>query len=276
MKMEIVTDPEEFETIKFTIKNIIGFNTTQYSDKFLARRIDVRLRALGLNSYLGYIKILYQNPNERKLMNQELTIHVTHFFRDKSMWTSFKNELIPKLIINKKNKIINVFSAGCSSGEEALSIAISFVEALGENLGGYTINIIAVEIEENTLNKAKIGIYDEIQFKEMDDEIKEKYFIKIKAGKYKAKKIITNLVKYEVNDFLSSLNPSKMDIIFCRNTVIYFSLKTKIKLYDDFYNKLVDHGFLILGKTEILHGHAKEKFDIFNSYERIYQKAIIR
>jgi chemotaxis methyl-accepting protein methylase len=267
----MVTDPENFEQLKSIIIKLGIFECNRYSDSFIQRRIEVRLRSTGLFNYVNYIKLLNQSNDERAKLGNEFTIHVTNFFRDTSMWSLLKEKIIPLIVSSKKNgESIQVWSAGCSSGEEPLSIAISFVEALGANLDKYNLSILATDLDKDTVTKAQAAAYELEQFKEMPPEYIDRYFNKIDS-KYVAKPTILKYIKYRVLDVFGEKSKN-LDIIFCRNTVIYFSIDAKSKLYLDFYTSLKNNSFFIMGKTEVLQGPARDLFQIYDNHERVYVK----
>lgn len=271
-----VKDTRNYKPLKQAIQRYIGFDCSRYSDSFLSRRIEVRLRANNINSYGRYLDILKTDLEEREHLNKELTIHTTNFFRDITFWNAFIDEALPTLIALKKekaSKTINVWSAGSSTGEEPLSIAISICEALGKDLDKFTVMIQATDISTATIETAKQAIYSEKQFTEMPKEYRNKYFEKVdEKGFYVPRPVIKQMITYKKGDIVSPLKPRNIDIIFCRNTVIYFGMKTKFNLYVDFYRCLNKGGFFIMGKTEVLLGPAREKFQMFNEHERIYVK----
>lgn len=271
-KMGLATDEQNFGKMKSCISKSLNFDCKDYTDSFITRRVEVRLRANRLEKYEDYCKLLENNLEEQKKLEKELTIHTTNFYRDASLYDYLKNDLF-KTIASKKafNKTINVWSAGSSTGEEALTIAICFYEALGQDLNGYKIKIIGTDRDLATVQKAREAKYNIAQFRELPSDLLNKYFIKNEED-YEAKNNIKSLTEFRVGNILDSNKPRGMDIIFCRNTVIYFDSETKSKLYDEIYNLLSNGSYFILGKTEILIGPAREKFKLFNMNERIYIK----
>lgn len=272
--MDEVKDPENIEQLKKKVSELIDFDCNKYSDSFLARRFFIRLRKNNILTYKEYIPILIKSREEQEELKKELTIHVTHFFRDKDFWNALKDEVIPTLCEEKKEKTqhtINIWSAGCSSGEEPISIAITFLEALGPKTQDYRINILGTDYDSEILKKALNANYEEQQFRETDAKIKEQYFTKTAAGTYTPKPEITSMIKYKQADLFSNTERN-MDMIFCRNVVIYFDRDAKRMLYNKFYESLNPGGYLILGKTEYLDGEAREKLKIVNMRERIYKK----
>jgi chemotaxis protein methyltransferase CheR len=247
-----VSDLQNWDNLKKTITKVLGFNCTDYSDKFLARRVEVRLRALNLDSYQKYSVVLSSDPAEKDRLSKELTIHVTHFFRDIDFYESFKKEVLPELIEHKKSKnqkTIRVWSAGCSTGEEPYGIAICFADYLKQDLSKWDIKIIGTDYDMNTVLQAKKGVYEDFQFRETPQNYKDNYFRK-EGTSYAVVDSIKNKVEFSVGDILSNNKPKSLDIIFCRNTVIYFDSPAKSQLYVDFFNSLNDAGYLFLEKPK--------------------------
>ena len=204
-----VKDIQNFYMLKNTITCLIDFDCHKYTDTFIMRRIEVRLSANKLDSYLSYITLLKTDKDERERLNKELTIHTTNFFRDIAFWNVFIKEVIPIIISlkrGKEEKKIRVWSAGCSTGEEPLSIAISFNEALRMNIEKLEVEITATDIDNDTINAAKQGVYNEQQFREMPPRYKEKYFEKVdEEGFYVPKSNIKDMITYRKGDGFSPI-----------------------------------------------------------------------
>lgn len=151
-----------------------GLDLSQYKEKCLKRRIDVRLRVTGAQSYLEYMVVLRKDPKEYDRLFDTLTINVTNFFRDINTYSVIENKVIPELVSSKKNqgkKIIRIWSAGCASGEEPYSIAILFHEILKESIGDFLISIYATDIDEEVMGKAKKAEYEAGAVSETDMKI---------------------------------------------------------------------------------------------------------
>lgn len=269
-----VNDPDFWEMLKYKIKTVLHFDTQNYRDKFLMRRVECRLRKLGMNSYKEYARLLENSEEERGFLDKELTIHVTRFFRDKSLFRELQDWIFPQFLKEKmemNNYNISIWSAGCSTGEEAYSIAIILREVLKDNLGDFRIRILGTDLETKTINRAREGIYEESSFTEMPEEYKQKYFTPDGTA-YRVSDELRSMVEFQVGNILNPMGKMQHDIIFCRNTVIYFEKKTKQDLYESLFSKLKEGGFLVLGKTEFLDGTAKPKFEMYNVNERIYRK----
>ncbi len=272
--MELATDPENWNNLKAVITRTTGFQTENYTESFLKRRVDCRLRVLNLKSYAEYSKLLITTPAEKDPLLKELTIHVTNFFRDKEMYDVFFAQTIMELLKRKEgsgDKSIRVWSAGASTGEEAYSVAIMISEILGERLKDFNIRIIATDLDAPTIEKAKLGHYEEIQMKEVPEDYKKRYF-DTESDLFKVKDSIKKMIDFKVGDILNPLKPKNIDILFCRNTVIYFEKDVKEKLYSEFASCINSGGYFVMGKTETLSGPAKDMFDVVDTRERIYRK----
>jgi chemotaxis protein methyltransferase CheR len=270
----VVENEIDWQNLKKEITKNLDFNCSHYTDSFLKRRVECRLRATSINNYTDYTSFLLDSSDEQKSLKKELTIHVTHFFRDISLWSFLENSVIPKLIEQKNElgqKSIRIWSAGCSTGEEPYSISMLFHEVLGSNISKYDIRIHATDYDFATVSKARLGSYEKTQFTEINPDYVTKYF-DVSGDSYKIKSHIKNLVDISQGDILSKDKPKNIDLIFCRNVVIYFDKEIKEELYVDFYDALNPQGFLVIGKTETLLGPAREKFKVFSVTERVFSK----
>ncbi len=250
-----------------------GLDLGQYRDKCLKRRIDVRLGATGVHTYSEYMAVLKKDPSEYDRLLDTLTINVTNFFRDKSTYRIIEDKVIPELISSKKRegkRIIRVWSAACASGEEPYSMAILFHKILGERIGDYLVSIYGTDIDKKVMEKAKRGEYEAGTVSEVDEKILRRYFNC--NLKYNLKEEIKQMVRFKRHDLISDRPLARLDIILCRNVLIYFSRNLQMRLFDKFYKALNEGGYLILGKTESLAGRSAGLFQPVSIRERIYHK----
>jgi len=269
--------PPDFEELKKGVKDLLGFNTDQYKNTYLGRRFNARLRAYNLDNYHDYWILLKKNNSEQERLLNDLTINVTEFFRDKSVFHFLQRDVLPA-IANEKQKI-RVWSAGSSDGKEAYSIAMMFFELLGEQKARSKVRIVATDIDHSCLQRARIGDYFSRKGISQTDVKKQLSFLKkpdqffdISEDHYQIKPSVKRLVSFQYHDLISGPKKRNFDIIFCRNVVIYFSRSLQEILYMDFYNALNNGGFFVMGKTETLVGKARTVFQPYNSRERIFQK----
>ncbi len=270
--------PEEFELLKKQVYALLGFNTLQYKDSYLKRRFNARLRMLHLSDYQAYLEVLKRDKEEQERLLRDLTINVTEFFRDNTVYRVFQEEVLPK-ILNQKPGRIHIWSAGCSDGKEAYSIAMIAVKQLGEEEASKRIDILATDIDKECIQKGICGVYESRPGITQTDIEKQLLFIgtphrffDIQDNIYKVKPSIRRLVKFQYHDLISGPKKKGFDIIFCRNVVIYFKKELQERLFMDYYNALNPGGFFIMGKTETLVGKARELFIPYNSKERVFIK----
>lgn len=267
------SDDQGFLALQKRIFKERGLDLSQYREKCLKRRIDVRLRATGVHGYLEYMAVLKKDPSEYDRLFDALTINVTNFFRDKSAYRIIEDTVIPELVSSKKRegkRIIRVWSAGCASGEEPYSMAILFHKILGERIGDYLISIYATDIDDKVMEKAKRAEYEAGTVSGVDEKILRRYFNC--NLKYNLKEEIKQMVRFKRHDLISDRPLAHLDIILCRNVLIYFSRGLQMRLFGEFYEALNKGGYLILGKTESLAGKPAGLLQPVNIRERIYRK----
>ena len=265
-------DEKEFAELKAIIKRKIGFNCEDYKQPHLKRRLAVRLRATESKSYRDYAQMLSKNEDEINKLKETLTVNVTELFRNPETFDSVRDNVLPELIKQKGIiKSIKVWSAGCSNGEEPYSIAILLNEFLGSSTKRYNISILATDIDDDSIAKAEMAIYQPKQLEKIGQERINRFFIK-KDNNYQVIDEVKKLVKVKRHDLISGPKFSGFDIIFCRNVTIYFEQSLQEILYMNFYNALNDGGYFVMGKTETLVGPSTQLFKRFDLKERIFQK----
>ncbi|MDK2790559.1 MAG: chemotaxis protein methyltransferase CheR [Methanothermococcus sp.] len=266
-------DEKYFERIKRDIKTKLNIQIDQYKDAYIKRRISVRMRACKCKTYKEYYEYLIKNnPDEYKKLESTLTVNVTEFWRDRTVYEEIK-KILEKMISDRTTRSIRIWSAGCSSGEEPYGIAIIINELLEKyNRKFMRVSITATDIDREVIEKARKGIYIDKQLKNIDPLLIPKYFNKLDDNQYQIRSIVKKYVKFKQHDMIKEPPISNMDMILCRNVIIYFDKDIQEKLFLKFYESLVDGGYLILGKTEMLHGKARDLFKPVNHRERIYQK----
>jgi chemotaxis protein methyltransferase CheR len=267
-------DEKQFQMLKRKIFNDTSLDLHQYKNNYLRRRIDVRMRARSAKSYYEYYRLLTVDPSEYDNLLKDLTINVTHFYRDPEVYRIIEDEVLPLMIYNnvkKQRRNIRVLSVGCSSGEEVYSMAILLHELLGEEFNNFHVSINGIDIDDTSLNIAKQGKYPQQQIENIKDEYLDRYF-SFDGEMYQISEEIRGMVKFKNLDIFKGKLGAHYNVIICRNVMIYFTKEMQDKLFMQFYDALINGGYLIIGKTETLVGDAKDKFIITNSRERIYQK----
>jgi chemotaxis protein methyltransferase CheR len=212
-----------------------------------------RLQFDSFRDYYFYLKYDRKKTEELANVIDLLTIHETYFFREEQRLKSFSEEILPEIASTKgKAKSLRIWSAGCSTGEEPYTISMLLQEK--EEFKDWTIEIFATDISQRVLQSARRGIYQPIAFRTTDPRYISKYFKKEETAYRISDAVRKNVVFLHLNlvdaNKLAFINP--MDIIFCRNVIIYFDLASKKKVIDIFHAKLKDNGYLLLGHSESL------------------------
>jgi chemotaxis protein methyltransferase CheR len=263
-----------FPLIKRKILRDTSLDLHQYKDKYIKRRIAVRMHATKASTYREYMHLLSSEPTEYDNLLKELTINVTHFFRDPEVFRILEEEYLPLLIFDKvqsDKRTVRIWSAGCASGEEPYSLAIIMHDLFGEDLMDFKVSIIATDIDEESLKTAKKGIYPHEQVKKTRLDYLNRYF-RYDDKMYQISEEIKEMVIFKKRDLFIDPKKGNFDIIMCRNVLIYFTKEMQRKLFENFYRSLNWGGYLILGKTEALTGEIQGKLHAVNLRERIYQK----
>lgn len=252
-----------------------GFRCASYKDKCLRRRIAVRMRSRGLYTFAEYSTMLDADPREYPKLLRALTINVTKFFRNWETYNTVAQKVLPELWSASAGPI-SVWSAGCSSGEEAYSVGVLFhehAESCGQLDALSRVDILGTDIDDDCLGTAQRGFYGEASFSDTPAALREKYFPH-SGGLRTVIPEVKRLATFAVGDLLHGDPPPKQfDMILCRNVIIYFDREAQDKLFAEFHASLREGGILVLGKVETLLGSARELFRPVSSRERIFRKA---
>jgi two-component system CheB/CheR fusion protein len=267
-------DPNDeivFQEIIKILRHHSGVDFTYYKQSTIRRRIARRMALSKIVSLRDYLKVLQGDKLAPQDLFNDLLIPVTEFFRDTKIFQIMREKVFP-LMINRvtEENCIRIWIAGCSTGEEAYTLAIALHEFLGENLEGKEIQIFASDISEVAIAKARIGFYRKSQMRNVSETILTKYFTANTNG-YKIKRQIRDLCIFAVHNFLTDPPFAKMDLITCRNVFIYMDSFLQKKSLTTFHYALKENGFLLLGKSETA-VPAAELFQPFEKAGKIYTR----
>ena len=244
---------------------------TFYKQTTVRRRIMRRLRQLKQESVSQYLHYLKEHKEEQDLLFQDMLIPVTEFFRDPNTFDFLKSSIYPYVFENKTiDAPFRVWIIGCSTGQEVYSLAISLFEFLGEEIDRYKIQIFATDISEHSITKAKAGVYEKSELKGISDQRLKIYF-KETEGKYTIEKKIRNLCIFAVHNFLNDPPFARMDIVSCRNVMIYMNSFLQQKAFGIFQYSLNERGFLLLGKSESII-NSSDLFFVYDKKNKVYSK----
>jgi chemotaxis protein methyltransferase CheR len=264
----------EFKFLLDKIRRNRSIDFSQYRPQLLKRRIQNRFHVTGCESYWDYILLLNRDPQEYDRLIESLTIKVSEFFRDPEAFDVLAEVVIPEIIDQKKAlgfKKIRAWSCGAAFGQEAYSVAILFCEALESKLNRYDIKILATDIDQATLEMAPWGAFEKRALRKMSPDLLFKYFSQLE-DRYVVSDRARALVSFEYHDIVSGCSKSGMDLVLCRNLLIYFEKELQQQALYNLYSALNPGGFLLLGKTESVGPQMSDCFEVVDLRERVYKK----
>jgi chemotaxis protein methyltransferase CheR len=245
-----------FRLLRDQIYKRTGMWFADTSKYLLQKRLSPRARELNFDSFQKYFYFLQYDPRAESEFDQIydlVTTNETYFFREPAQLTAFIEEIVPDILSKKPIKKVRVWSAGCSSGEEPYSIAILLQESGWYERAAF--EIFASDINQQVLQKARRGQYRESAFRSTEATLRDKYFVRAEDGSWKIKDEVRNRVSFGRLNLYDESRVSllgHLDIIFCRNVIIYFDDSSKRVVVSNFYNRLIDGGYLLLGHSESL------------------------
>ncbi len=251
------------------IRKAVDF--TYYKQTTIRRRIARRMVLLGLKKIADYVDKLNENPTEVDILFQDMLIPVTEFFRDPKMFSKLYESALPVLVKNKTaSNSIRVWVVGCSTGQEAYSLAISIFEFLEDHGEKPLIQIFATDLSEKAISKARMGLYTAEEAANVSSIRLEKFFNPSEGG-YQINKWIRDRCIFSKHNLISDPPFSNIDLISCRNVLIYMDMFLQRKAMAAFHYSLKPNGILLLGKSESL-GSSTDLFASLSDTERIYTK----
>lgn len=265
-----------FRLVRDAIYRRTGIWFTDASRYLLQKRLSPRARELSFDSLQKYFYFLQYDPRadgEFDVIYDLVTTNETYFFREPAQFTAFVEEIVPELVSGKAVKKIRIWSAGCSSGEEPYSIAMLLQEAGWFDRASF--EIFASDLNQQVLARARKGHYREAAFRSTDPTLREKYFARQADGSWHIADSIRNRVSFgRVNlyDEARVALLGSLDVIFCRNVIIYFDDASKKSVVRNFYNRLLDGGYLLLGHSESLISLSTEFKLKHLKHDMVYQK----
>lgn len=267
-----------FETLLGYLRQARGFDFTGYKRSSLKRRVTKQMESRQIENFNDYLDYLQVHPEEFSPLFNTILINVTSFFRDQNAWECLQNEIIPLLLASKsENEQIRVWSAGCASGEEAYTIAMILAEILGIKNFRERVKIYATDIDEESLTEARRAIYSAKDLELVPQELKQKYF-ELVGEQYIFHPDLRRVVIFGRHDLVQDAPISRLDILICRNTLMYFNAETQGRILHRFHFALKNTGFLFLGKAEMLLTHTNLfipvhlQHRIFNRVSRIAER----
>jgi two-component system CheB/CheR fusion protein len=255
------------------VKQSRGFDFTGYKRSSIERRVDKRMAEVGVQGYDDYIDYLQLNPGEFSELFNTLLINTTAFFRDPQAWKILAEGVVPQLLAARPpDSPMRVWSAGCASGEEPYTVAMVFARVMGDAAFRERVKIYATDVDEEALDQARHGAYLPRQIEDVPRDALERFFEQTDQ-RFVFRKDLRRCVIFGRNDLVQDAPISHIDLLVCRNTLMYFTAETQAQALRRFHFALDDDGVLMLGKSEMLITHA----DLFTPIElksRVFRKVM--
>jgi two-component system, chemotaxis family, CheB/CheR fusion protein len=272
------------ESLVEHVHKVRGFDLSGYKPATIRRRIDKRLQALELPSYAEYLDHLQVHPDEFPRLFDTVLINVTDFMRDREAWDLLDTTLIPELLAEKEaDEPIRAWSAGCSSGQEAYTLAMILHRHLGDEAFRHRVKIYGTDVDEDALGAARQAIYSQEQLASLSEDMKSRFFEPVDTNGSGGPRQLTGTsmrqfrsdlrrnVIFGRHDLVQDAPISRLDILLCRNTLMYFNANVQSHILDRLHFALRPGGVLFLGKAEKLLSHG-QLFQPLDPQRRFFRK----
>ena len=264
----------EFEKVLMLIRSEFGNDLTLYKTATLDRRIERRMMMHKIGQLKDYVRFLQSNRDELRTLYRDMLITVTNFFRDPEAFEALKTEVFPNIIQRRNNdEPIRVWVPGCASGEEAYSIAICLFEFLDEKAPGRGIQIFGTDIDEDSIQHARRGVYAQNISLDVSGERLNRFFTR-QDNNYHISRRIRDAVVFSKQNILKDAPFSRIDLVSCRNLLIYLQPLAQKKVVSVLHYALMPYGFLLLGTSETA-GDDPELFSLIDRKYKIYSKKVV-
>ncbi len=250
----------DYEYFIKAIYNLTTIDLGSYKEKQMKRRIDTLIDKHKIVGYDNYVNLLKSNKEAYEEFVSYLTINVSEFYRNPDQWELLDKEIIPELI-SRFGKNLKIWSAACSTGDEPYSLVMAFSRHIPLN----QIKIYATDLDAQILEKAKLGLYNAKSIANVPAEFKKKYFTEI-GGSYKISDEIKSRVEFKKHNLLKDSYPLNINLIVCRNVLIYFTEEAKEEVFRKFNTSLANKGVLFIGSTEQIINYKEIGYTRKNSF----------
>lgn len=254
----------EYQAFTESIKIKTGIDLSLYKEVQMKRRLTSLRDKKGYTDFNSFYQALVADKELMGEFLDKMTINVSEFYRNSVRWNVLEDKILPDML--KRSKKLKIWSAACSTGDEPYTIAMM----LSKYINLADVSILATDIDENIIARAKKGIYTERALKEVPNEMKEKYF-RHEESLYVIDDKIKKAITFKQHNLLSDPYPTNFDLIVCRNVLIYFTEEAKTGIYQKFSNSLNDQGVFFVGSTEQIFSPEKYDFNIMDTF--FYQKS---
>jgi chemotaxis protein methyltransferase CheR len=265
---------EELAEVGAILNRWRGFNQAVYKNTCMKRRVAIRMRSTLSSDAAAYCELLNHCDQELDLLQKSLTIHVSQFFRNHTVYEKLRKEVIPELFSSRpddRDDPLQFWCPGCAGGEEPYSLAIMLREFFSREIRQARLSLLGTDIDDTTLQAARTAEYDEGRFKEMPVGLRERYFRR-NGELFRLIPEARDMVLFRKADICNPEEYVPSNLVFCRNTLIYFTRPEQEKILCRIADILKPDGILVLGKSEALVGSSRGRFAPICRTERIYRR----
>ncbi|HYT64921.1 MAG TPA: CheR family methyltransferase [Vicinamibacterales bacterium] len=256
--MPAAVEPNAFRGILEHLRQTRGFDFTAYKPTSLMRRVRRRMQVVDIDEFDQYLDYLQSHPEEFAALFNTILINVTAFFRDPDVWTGLRENVLPELAANRsETNPIRVWSAGCAAGQEAYTVAMVLAELIGLDAFRDRVKIYATDVDDEALAEGRRAVYTAKQVADVPPELLERYFTRNSSGEvYTVDRDLRRSVIFGRLDLIQDAPISRVDLILCRNTLMYFNAEAQARIMSRFSFALKPEGHLVLGRAEMLFSHS--------------------
>jgi two-component system, chemotaxis family, CheB/CheR fusion protein len=265
-----VEPAETLDAVLKVVRERLGIDFTQYKENTLHRRIRRRMALSRVENFDDYANFLRESPGEIEALAQDILISVTGFFRDPPSFDALKQSVVPQFLDRDAQDPIRVWVVGCSTGEEAYSLAIALLESMDENHKHYPLSIFGTDVNAQAIERARRGWYAKGIAEDLSPERLKRFFTVVDGG-YRVNKMVRELCVFAPHNAITDPPFSRMDLVSCRNLLIYFQGGPQRKLLPLLHYALKPNGVLFLGASESI-SHYRDLFDQLDAQHKIYLK----
>jgi two-component system CheB/CheR fusion protein len=272
-RSEPTSEDDPLDLLLTYLKTTRGFDFGGYKRASLERRVQKRMQEVGVDGYADYVEHLEVHQDEFAALFDTILINVTGFFRDPQAWEYYAEDIVPRLLETLNgDEPIRVWCAGCASGEETYTLAMVLAEALGLDAYMERVKIYATEVDDDALGQARQATYTAKQVEAIPPALLERYF-EPGGQRYALRKDMRRTIIFGRNDLTQDAPISRIDLLTCRNTLMYFNAETQAGILNRFHFALNPWGYLFLGRSEMLVTHT-DLFRPVNLKRRVYTKVV--
>ena len=260
----------ELEHLLRQVLEATGIDFSSYKEETLLRRLEKRKSVVGVTTAEAYQALIRRDSHELHALQHLFLVSMSSFFRDRESFQALERALAARIVGKQEGAPVRAWVPGCASGEEPYTLAVILSELLGSCRQMHSIEIIATDLNPEVLEIARAGIYRQTAFQEMDAALRDRYFIQ-KGQHFEAVPELKACVRFELRDVLSGTPPSELDLVSCRNLLIYMKSHLQDQLIKSFHQALKSHGLLFLGQYESLSFVGNSLFAPIDHYHRLFQ-----